>query len=295
MNPAGTASPGVAVSNYRQFFAEEIQIVANLTSPTVVDALAVTPRERFLPPGPWIIRGEGDFQAPPRQTPSADPRYVHHNVAVAIDPARMLFNGSPGLIAGCIDALKPEPGARVLHVGAGLGYFTAVMAYCVGPTGRVVGIEVDEALAAGARANLATAPWVDVRHGDSASGLDESFDAILVNAGVTHPLPQWLDTLAPGGRMMLPITVAMPPGTTIGKGPMVLLTRTANPAVLTARVHGFVAIYSAIGIRDDARTGPIAAVLAKNPFAPLKHARLDPHDVSPGCWIHQPGFCLSLE
>jgi protein-L-isoaspartate(D-aspartate) O-methyltransferase len=283
------------LSTYRQFFAEEIQLVANVTSPAVLDALAVTPRERFLPPGPWTIRGEGDFQSVARQTPSGDPRYVHHNVAVAIDPARSLFNGAPGVIAGCIDALKLEPGARVLHIGTGLGYFTALMAHCVGAMGRVVGIEVEETLAEGARANLAATEWVEVHHGDGASGFDEPFDAILVNAGVTHPLPQWLDALAPGGRMMLPITVAMPPGATIGKGPMVLLTRTDKPAVLTACLHGFVAIYSAIGIRDDARTGAIGAALSKNPFARLKHARLDPHDAGTGCWMHQPGFCLSLE
>lgn len=191
--------------------------------------------------------------------------------------------------------MKLERGARVLHVGAGLGDFTALMAHCVGPAGRVVAIEVDEELAAGARANLAATPWVDVRHGDGASGLDESFDAILVNAGVTHPLPQWLDALAPGGRMMLPITVAMPPGSTIGKRPMVLLTRADNTVALTARVHGFVMISSAIGVRDDTRVGAIAAALAKNSFAPLKRARRDPHDIGPGYWMHQPGFCLSLE
>jgi protein-L-isoaspartate(D-aspartate) O-methyltransferase len=183
----------------------------------------------------------------------------------------------------------------VLHVGTGLGYFTALMAHCVGPTGRVVGIEVDEALANGARANLAGTGWVEIRHGDGTAALDELFDAILVNAGVTHPLPQWLDALVPGGRMMLPITVAMPPGATIGKGPMVLLVRTDDPAVLTARVYGFVMIYSAVGIRDDSRTGAIAAALGRNPFAPLKHARLDLHDAGPACWMHQPGFCLSLE
>ncbi len=283
------------LSTYRQFFAEEIQMVANLTSPAVVEALAVTPRERFLPPGPWTVRGEGDFQAVARQTPSADPRDVHHNVAVAIDPARSLFNGAPAVIAGCIDALKLEPGARVLHIGTGLGYFTALMAHCVGPTGRVVGVEVDETLAKAARANLAATDWVEIRHGDGTSGLNEPFDAILVNAGVTHPLTQWLDALVPGGRIMVPITVAMPAGATIGKGPMVLLTRTDNPVKLTARLHSFVAIYSAIGIRDDARSGAIGSALSKNPFAPLKHARLDPHDADTGCWMHQPGFCLSLE
>ena len=91
------------------------------------------------------------------------------------------------------------------------------------------------------------------------------------------------------------ITVAMPPGSPIGKGPMVLLTRTDDPAVLTGRVDGFVMIYSAVGIRDDTRAGAIAAAMGKNPFAPLRHARLDQHDAGVGCWMHQPGFCLSLE
>jgi hypothetical protein len=74
-----------------------------------------------------------------------------------------------------------------------------------------------------------------------------------------------------------------------------LLTRADNTVALTARVHGFVMISSAIGVRDDTRVGAIAAALAKNSFAPLKRARRDPHDIGPGYWMHQPGFCLSLE
>ncbi len=127
----------------RRFFAEEIQVASNLQSAALVDALAAVPRERFLPPGPWTIRGEADFQSPPRLTPGADPRHVYHNVAIAIDPARVLFNGAPGLLALAIDALKLKPGDRVLHLGTGLGYYTAIMAHCVGPTGRVLGLDVD--------------------------------------------------------------------------------------------------------------------------------------------------------
>jgi len=69
---------------------------------------------------------------------------VYHNVAVAIDPARQLFNGQPGTLAVWIDTLDLAAGMRVLHVGAGLGYYSAVMAECVGPTGRVVAYEVDD-------------------------------------------------------------------------------------------------------------------------------------------------------
>ena len=171
---------------YRRFFAEEIQVASNLQSPAVIDALAAVPRERFLPPGPWTIRSESDFGGPPRQTPTDDPRCVYHNVAVAIDPARMLFNGAPGLVGLAIDRLRLGPGERALHVGTGTGYFTALMGHCVGAAGRVVGIEVDEELAAKARANLASMPWVTVRPGDGRGPLGETFDAILVNAGMTH-------------------------------------------------------------------------------------------------------------
>ncbi len=113
---------------YRRFFAEEIEAVARLRSRHLVEALASVPRERFLRPGPWTVLAETDYMpgaaAGGRTTPDADPRRVYHNVAIAIDPSRQLFNGQPGTLASWIDALDLEPGARVLHVGAGLGYYT---------------------------------------------------------------------------------------------------------------------------------------------------------------------------
>ena len=46
---------------------------------------------------------------------------------------------------------------------------------------------------------------------------DETFDAVLVKCGIPHPRPVWLDALCSGGRMIAPITAALP-GTSIGKG-----------------------------------------------------------------------------
>src|SRR5262249_42040763 len=226
----------------RRFYAEEIEATSNLRSAAVVDALASIPREQFLGPGPWVIRGEADFQSPPRQTADADPRHVYHNLAIAIDPARQLFNGAPGLLAMAIDTLGVTPGARVLHVGAGTGYYTAVLARCTGPTGRLLAFEVDAALAETARANLAASRWVEVRHGDGSGALDGPLDAILINAGMTHPLDSWLAALAIGGRMIVPLTVGITPS--IGKGLLLLVTKTADPQRLDARVVTFVAIYS---------------------------------------------------
>lgn len=278
----------------RRFYAEEIEAVANLKSSAVVEALATVPRERFLPPGPWTIRGEADFLSAARQTSDADPRHIYHNIAIAIDPARLLFNGAPGVLAMAIDALQIEPGARVLHLGTGLGYYTAIMAACTGPAGRVLGLEVDAALASVAARNLVEYPWTEIRPSDGKGALGESFDAILINAGVTHPLPAWFEALTPRGRMIVPLTATMGPSP-IGKGPFVLMTGTGDPERLAARIAGFVAIYSAVGIRDDAANAALGKTLARSPFAPIKTVRRDAHDPGPGCWLHSPGFCLSLE
>jgi protein-L-isoaspartate(D-aspartate) O-methyltransferase len=277
----------------RRFYAEEVEVAGNLTSAALVEALAAVPRERFLPPGPWTMRSEGGFQTPPQKTPDDDPRHVYHNVSVAIDATRMLFNGAPGVVAAAIDALGVAPGDRVLHVGPGLGYYTAILAHLVGSSGRVVGVEVDEAIAESARRNLRDLPQVTLRHGDASQPLDEPFDAVLVNAGVTHPLPVWLDALAEGGRLIAPLTVAMPP-TPLGKGPMVLLTRTGAPDRLAARMLGLVVIYSAHGVRDESVHALLSQAMARSPFAPIRSWRRDVHEPGASCWLHTPHGCLSL-
>jgi protein-L-isoaspartate(D-aspartate) O-methyltransferase len=277
---------------HRRFYAEEIQAVANLTSPRVVEALATIARERFLPEGPWTIRSEADLQAPARVTSSGDARHVYHNVAVAIDAPRMLFNGAPSVVARAIDALGLMPGDRVLHVGTGLGYYTALIAHCVGPTGRVVGIEIDQRLAERAARQFTDQPWVEIRQG-AAAVLDAAFDAILVNAGVTHPLPAWLDALSAEGRMIVPITASIG-STPIGKGPLLLLAKRAGTEALEARTAGFVAIYSALGLRDEAVNAMLGQALAKAPFAAIKSFRRDAHAAEPSCWLHTAYGCLSL-
>jgi protein-L-isoaspartate(D-aspartate) O-methyltransferase len=83
----------------RRFLAEEVASTANVRTQALINALASIPRERFLPPGPWIIRGEGDAPTSQRKTPDADPRHVYHGIAVAIDSDRQLFNGAPTAVA----------------------------------------------------------------------------------------------------------------------------------------------------------------------------------------------------
>ncbi len=279
------------LASRRRFFAEEIESIANLKTPGLVDALATIPRERFLGPGPWVVRSESDIGGPARQTPDADPRHVYHNLAIALDPARQLFNGQPALVATLIEALSLTPGARVLHVGCGAGYYTALIASVVGAKGSVTAIDVDEGLATAAAANLGEWHWVAVRRGDATSIDVGPFDAILVNTGVTHPLDAWLDALTTGGRLVLPLTATMGAMGPIGKGPVVRLSKDEDG--FAARLVTFVAIYSAIGLRDEELNARLGEALRRMPLPKLTRFRRDTHERTDACWLHAGRFCLS--
>src|SRR5205814_8198138 len=125
---------------------------------------------------------------------------------------------------------------------------TAVIGECVGAAGRVLAFEVDDPLAAEAARRLRSRPWIEVRHGDASAPLSESFDGILINAGVTHPLDPWLDALASGGRMLVPITTPMPAmGSTLGKG-LVLLIAKDEAGVFSAAAITVLAGCSGLGV-----------------------------------------------
>jgi protein-L-isoaspartate(D-aspartate) O-methyltransferase len=280
----------------RLWFAEDLRVSCHITSTAIIDALAAVPRERFLGPGPWLMRGMFDAAsytpADRDGAPGLDPSLVYHNVPIAIDPSRDLYNGQPGLIARWLDDLDIRPGARVVHIGAGTGYFSAILGHLVGPTGRVWAIEVDHALADRARTNLAEWPWIDVSHGDGRSGLPSDVDVVLVHAGATHVLDEWLDALGEGGRLSVPLTGAMAAmGATLGKGLMLRATRDGSS--WPARMGVMVAIYSLVGIRDDAMNSALGQAMMTGRLMQTTRIRRDPHAAQPTCIVHGPTTCLS--
>ena len=111
---------------------------------------------------------------------------------------------------------------------------------------------------------------------------------------MTHPQDAWLEALAPGGRLLVPLTATMPAMTTLGKGPLLLATRGDDANRWPARVVTFVAIYSAIGLRDDALNERLGAALRASPFPPVQHLRRDAHEATASCWLHTPACCISL-
>lgn len=274
----------------RRAYAEGLRAEAHLRSDALVDALATVPRERFLGSGPWqvAIRATRD-RVEYRTTEDADPTHLYHNVLVAIDAGRQLNNGQPAGLAGWIDALNLGAGDRVVHVGCGTGYYTAVMAEVVGPTGHVVAIDIDPQLALRARANLAYLPQVEVHEGDGGACEVGAADAVFVNAGATHPRAVWLDALRAGGRLLLPITGANDLHA-IGVGGMFLIAR--RRADFAATFVSPVAIFPCLGARD-LDLGRALLRKAGPEWRNVRSLRREPHEPDGICWLHTSEGCLS--
>src|SRR2546430_3263705 len=175
----------------RSWYAEELRYAAAVKSPAVIRAFATVPRERFLGPGPWQVCSG---TAPDKywSTEDADPRCVYHNVVIGMLTEKGLNNGQPGFWAYLFDRLDLAPGKRVLHMGCGAGYYSAILAEIVGPSGRVTALDREEGLVA--RATQALPPWPQATAipGDGAVHKPDTVDVIHASAGVTHPLPHLL-------------------------------------------------------------------------------------------------------
>ena len=192
----------------RRAYARQILAAAGITDdPPLEEAFAAVRRERFLGPAPWpmvrLSRGR-------ELLPIRDPAVLYQDALFALAPGRGVNNGSPSLHAGWLHALSLRKGERVVHVGAGTGYYTALLACLVGDGGHVLAVEFDPALAELARANLAEWPQVTVIDGDGAEWPREAADAVYVNFSVERPAESWIDRLRPGGRLIFPLGVPRP-------------------------------------------------------------------------------------
>ncbi len=274
----------------RRWFAEELQYVVRVQSPAVVQAFASVPREHFAGPGPWRIlspRRSEDYWT----TEDTDPRRLYHDVLVAIDETRRVNNGQPSLWAQLFDGLDLAAGDHVIHVGAGTGYYSAILAEIVGPTGRVTAIEIDPDLAMKARRNLASDwPQATVVAADGFTYRpDAPADAIVINAGVTHLSLVWLDALAPeNGRLLVPFTRAN------WTGGFLLITRNVGETRrYPARYVMWTGIIPCIGGRDPTAEAQLNAALARSGPDTIRSLRRAPDQPDETCWLAGDGWWLS--
>jgi protein-L-isoaspartate(D-aspartate) O-methyltransferase len=269
----------------RASFAEELRFVAHVRSERVVTAFATVPRERFLGAPPWQALDLHD--ATYWDVPGDDPASLYHNVIFAIDAARTLNNGHPEFWARLLDRLEIRGGDRVCHIGAGVGYYTAIMAELAGPDGKVVAAEIDPDLARRARANLAGRPNVEVVTADGSVTDPGPADVIVVNAGATHPMPAWLGALMPGGRLLLPLTADN------GRGSVFRIERLPEPGGFSASVVSGVQIYPCAGARTPHSERKLCRALGEGGQRFVRSLRTDSHDLDSTCWLHLDGSCFS--
>jgi protein-L-isoaspartate(D-aspartate) O-methyltransferase len=188
----------------RRAYTEYIRNREQIASPRLLRALSIVPREHFLGKGPWRVKSEmmDDY----RKTESSDPIHLYQDVLVAIDEGQKLDSGLPSLWAHLYDLLKIKKNERVVQVGCGVGYYSAILSKVVGVQGRVLAIDCDSRLVRRARANLREYGNVDVIHGDGFRDVGGQADVIIVHAGCTHPHPLWIRSLRNAGRLLVPLT-----------------------------------------------------------------------------------------
>jgi len=275
----------------RRRFAEHVCAVADTDWPELIAAFSAVPRERFVGPGPWTTFGAGLQR---EVTPDSDPRRLYNNVLIALDEAKGLNNGQPSFWAALFDRLRPRPGERTIHVGAGGGYYTAILAGLVGRMGRVIAMEYEPELAAAAAKALADRPNVEVLAGDAHALVEGPADVIVASCGFDDLPVAWVGALADGGRLMLPLTAASQlPG--IGAGAVLLVTR-RGPAFEAAFVSGTMIYHDKAG-RSETAGARLAQAFGFSPgaaWSPPKIASLRlggmPDET---CWLAGESWWLS--
>lgn len=275
------------LAEVRSWYAEELRSVAAIKSRNVVEAFATVPRERFLGPGPWELRspyGSKDYW----RTEDANAARLYHNVLVAIDSERHLNNGLPSLWAFLFDNVGVKEGERVVHIGAGTGYYSAILAELVGKNGTVVCIEIDSELARRADSNLSGYKNVAAVCADGSAYDFGQTDIIVVSAGATHPLRTWVEKLNGGGRLLVPLTGSS------GNGGFLKITR--EDKVLAANFVSPVGFIPCAGARDEGTAQQLDAAFEigyAKVAGTVRSLRYDDHPRLGSCWLHRPDFCLS--
>ncbi len=167
----------------------------------------------------------------------------------------------------------------------------------MGPRGAVTGVEIDPRILGQAKRALRRVRPASVVQGDAVEFDPGPADVILVDGGVTHAQPQWLDRLLPGGRLSLALTAVRPPSrmsrmlrNDLGR----LLVATREGRGFAARFGDGLGISSLYGAKDGERQRELEEAFRRGGHREVRSLRRDAHERATDCWFHSEGFCLSL-
>ncbi|HZJ07854.1 MAG TPA: protein-L-isoaspartate O-methyltransferase [Nocardioidaceae bacterium] len=143
-----------------------------------------------------------DFLPPAQRGFAAEDRALHIG--------HRQTNSQPSTVYTMLELLEVEPGQRILDLGCGSGWTTALLGALVGPTGQVYGVEIVAELVEWGRANLATypMPWTSITSaaGDHLGLPDQApFDRILVSAEAQSLPHALVDQLVVDGVLVIPV------------------------------------------------------------------------------------------
>ncbi len=118
----------------------------------------------------------------------------------------------PLVVALMLEQLQPKSGEKILDIGAGSGWTTALLAQIVGETGKVIAIEIVQDLKRFGEDNVSKYGFIESGRtrfieGDGSKGLKEEspFDKILVSAASAEVSAPWREQLKVGGKIVVPI------------------------------------------------------------------------------------------
>lgn len=193
---ADPASDADRAAEVRDRLVDKLVAEKMITSPAVERAFRTVPRHVFVPDGTSLEVAYHDADS----------------VAIKRDADGVVISSTsaPFIQARMIEQAGVGPGMSVLEIGSG-GYNAALLAEVVGPSGRVVSVDIDPDVVDLARARLAATGYrerVTVAHVDAEHPVREvggPVDVIVVTVGAWDISPAWLDQLALGGIIVVPL------------------------------------------------------------------------------------------
>ncbi len=170
----------------KQMVTEQV-IGRGIANQAVLNALQKVPREQFLP--------------------EAMQHRAYDDAALPIACNQTI--SQPLMVALMSDGLSLGGNERILEIGTGSGYQTAILAEMIGPKGQLWSIERHAELSQSATEKLRALGYTDIhlRVGDGSLGLPEQapYDAILIAAAAPRCPPALWDQLRIGGRLVIPV------------------------------------------------------------------------------------------